>query len=170
MNIQTLRQAVYAQLDQLNPRERKLVGYCAAVVLLTITGLVLIEPAWRTLEHGPANQSALVSKAAQVMRAADELEALRSVRSRVQVKESDIQARLTQLLTETGIEQHAKLQRTEDGVLHVHFDSVSASAFLAWLAKTQAIASLRILRMEMEKISAVLLKGQVALQIQTGST
>ena len=86
------------QLDQLNTRERKLVTWGGAVAIALIGWFVLIEPAMVTIQQAPANQAALVDKAGQVMRAALDLEALRGARSRVVVPESDLQARLQQLL------------------------------------------------------------------------
>ena len=93
---------IQTRLDQLNTRERKLVTWGGTVALALIGWFVLLEPAIVTIQQAPANQAALVDKAGQVMRAAQDLEALRGARSRVVVPESDLQVRLQQLLEEQG--------------------------------------------------------------------
>ena len=162
-----------AQLDQLNSRERKLVTYGGALAAALIAWFVLIEPALLTIQQGPANQAALVDKAGQVMRAAQDLEALRGARSRVVVPESDLQARLQQLLDEQGIAEQASLARTEEGDIRVEFNGVSASGFLAWLARAEAISSLSLYLAVVEKVEAGVVRGYVTLlpgnQGNTGS-
>ena len=152
-----------AQLDQLNSRERKLVTYGGALAAVLIAWFVLIEPALLTIQQGPTNQAALVDKAGQVMRAAQDLEALRGARSRVVVPESDLQARLQQLLEEQGIAEQATLVRTEEGDIRVEFDNVPASGFLAWMARAEAISSITLNQAEVEKVQAGVLKGYVPL-------
>lgn len=152
-----------AQLDQLNTRERKLVIYGGALAAVLIGWFVLIEPALLTVQQAPANQAALVDKAGQVMRAAQDLEALRGARSRVVVPESDLQARLQQLLEEQGIAEQAALIRTEEGDIRVEFNRVSASGFLAWMARAEAISSINLNLAEVEKVEAGVLKGYVTL-------
>lgn len=163
MKLNSLLNKASAQLDQLNSRERKLVTYGGALALLLITWFVLIEPAMLTIQQGPANQAALVDKAGQVMRAAQDLEALRGARSRVVVPESDLQARLQQLLEEHGIAEQSSLLRTEEGDLRVEFNNVPAIGFLAWLARAEAISSVRLNMAELEKQEAGVLKGYVTL-------
>ena len=154
---------IQSQLDQLNTRERKLVTYGGALAAVLVTWFVLIEPAWVTVQQAPATQSALVDKAAQVMRAAQDLEALRGARSRVVVPESDLQARLQQLLEEQGINEQSALVRTEEGDIRVEFTNVSASGFLAWVARAESISSLSLNLAEVEKAEAGLLNGYVNL-------
>jgi len=154
---------IQSQLDQLNTRERKLVTYGGALAAVLVTWFVLIEPAWVTVQQAPATQSALVDKAAQVMRAAQDLEALRGARSRVVVPESDLQARLQQLLEEQGINEQSALVRTEEGDIRVEFTNVSASGFLAWVARAESISSLSLNLAEVEKAEAGLLNGYVTL-------
>ncbi|WP_341237117.1 type II secretion system protein GspM [uncultured Limnobacter sp.] len=150
-----------AQLDQLNGRERKLVTYGGALAAVLIAWFVLIEPALLTVQQGPANQAALVDKAGQVMRAAEDLDALRGARSRVVVPESDLQARLQQLLEEQGIAEQTTLVRTEEGDIRVEFNNVSASGFLAWLSRAESISSINMNVAEVEKPEAGVLKGYV---------
>ena len=154
---------IQAQLDQLNTRERKLVTYGGALAAALVTWFVLIEPAWVTVQQAPATQAALADKAGQVMRAAQDLEALRGARSRVVVPESDLQARLQQLLEEQGINEQAMLTRTEEGDIRVEFTKVSASGFLAWLVRAESISSLTLNLSEVEKAEAGLLNGYVTL-------
>ncbi len=97
------------------------------------------------------------------MRAAQDLEALRGARSRVVVPESDLQARLQQLLEEQGIAEQATLVRTEEGDIRVEFDNVPASGFLAWMARAEAISSITLNQAEVEKVQAGVLKGYVTL-------
>lgn len=170
MNIQQAIAKAQTQLDQLNPRERKLVGWGGLFAALAITWFVLIEPAWLTIQNAPANQQALAEKAAQVMRAADELEALRGARSRVQVREEDLEGRLAQLLVETGVQQQTTLRRTEEGEFRLDFTEAPAVGFLAWMAKVDGISSLTVHRMEMEKVAAGSLTGYVALLPKGGPT
>lgn len=163
MKQNSLVNKVQAQLDQLNTRERKLVTYGGALAAVLITWFVLIEPALVTVQQAPATQTALVDKAAQVMRAAQDLEALRGARSRVVVPESDLQARLQQLLEEQGIAEQGVLMRTEEGDIRVEFTDVSASGFLAWLARAESISSLTLNMAEVEKKDAGILNGYVTL-------
>ena len=137
--------------------------YGGALAAVLIAWFVLIEPALLTIQQGPANQAALVDKAGQVMRAAQDLEALRGARSRVVVPESDLQARLQQLLEEQGIAEQATLVRTEEGDIRVEFDNVPASGFLAWMARAEAISSITLNQAEVEKVQAGVLKGYVTL-------
>lgn len=163
MKQNSLMNKIQAQLDQLNTRERKLVTYGGALAAVLITWFVLIEPALVTVQQAPATQTALVDKAAQVMRAAQDLEALRGARSRVVVPESDLQARLQQLLEEQGIAEQGVLMRTEEGDIRVEFTDVSASGFLAWLARAESISSLSLNMAEVEKKDAGILNGYVTL-------
>ncbi|WP_334119035.1 type II secretion system protein GspM [Limnobacter sp.] len=151
------------RLDQLNTRERKLVTHGGSLAAVLIAWFVLIEPALLTVQQAPANQAALVDKAGQVMRAAQDLEALRGARSRVVVPESDLQARLQQLLDEQGITEQANLVRTEEGDIRVEFNNVSASGFLAWVARAEAISSLTLNMAEVEKVEAGVVKGYATL-------
>lgn len=163
MKANSLVNKVQNQLDQLNSRERKLVTHGGALAAVLIAWFVLIEPALLTVQQAPANQAALVDKAGQVMRAAQDLEALRGARSRVVVPESDLQARLQQLLEEQGIAEQANLVRTEEGDIRVEFNNVSASGFLAWVARAEAISSLTLNMAEVEKVEAGVVKGYVTL-------
>jgi general secretion pathway protein M len=163
MKLNPLINKLQAQLDQLNSRERKLVTYGGALAAALITWFVLIEPAMLTVQQAPATQAALVDKAAQVMRAAQDLEALRSARSRVVVPESDLQARLQQLLEEQGIADQGALVRTEEGDIRIEFTDVSASGFLAWLARAESISSLTLNMAEIEKKEAGVLSGYITL-------
>jgi len=158
-----IKQKLNSQLDQLNARERMLVTYGGALAGVLITWFVFIEPAWQTVQQAPGAQAALVDKAGQVMRAAQDLEALRGARSRVVVPESDLQARLQQLLDEQGIAEQAALVRTEEGDIRVEFNNVSASGFLAWMARAEAISSINLNLAEVEKVEAGVLKGYVTL-------
>ncbi|BET24666.1 type II secretory pathway component PulM [Limnobacter thiooxidans] len=154
---------IQTRLDQLNTRERKLVTWGGTVALALIGWFVLLEPAIVTIQQAPANQAALVDKAGQVMRAAQDLEALRGARSRVVVPESDLQVRLQQLLEEQGIAEQTNLVRTEEGDIRIEFKQVSASGFLAWLSRAEAISSLQLHLAEVEKVEAGVLSGYVNL-------
>jgi general secretion pathway protein M len=171
MNSKDFLNRVQSPLDQLNSRERKLVTYGGMLAAVLISWFVLIEPALLTVQQGPANQAALVDKAGQVMRAVQDLEALRGARSRVVVPENDLQPRLQQLLEEQGIGEQATLIRTEEGDIRVEFSNVSASGFLAWLANAEAISSMSLNTAEIEKVQAGVLKGYVTLlPVNQGNT
>ena len=163
MKPKALFNTLHNRLDQLSAREYKVVAYGSAVVAALITWFLLIEPAMLTIQQAPANQAALVDKAGQVMLAAQDLEALRGTRSRVVVAESDIQARLQQLLNEKGIAEQANLIRTEEGDTRVEFSNVSASGFLAWVAGAEAISNVTVNTAEIEKVEAGVLTGHVTL-------
>lgn len=154
---------VQSRLDQLNTRERKLVTWGGSLALVLIGWFVLIEPALTTIRQAPANQAALVDKAGEVMRAALDLEALRGARSRVVVPESDLQARLQELLDEQGIAEQASLVFTAEGEYRVEFSGVSASGLLSWMARAEAISSLQLNLAEVEKVEAGVLSGYVTL-------
>lgn len=158
-----------SRLDQLNSRERMLVTYGGALAGVLLTWFVLIEPAWVTVREAPANQAALVDKAGQVMRAAQDLEALRGARSRVVVPETDLQARLQELLNEQGIAEQASLVRTEEGDIRVDFNGVSATGFLAWLLRAESISSLTVNQAEMQKVEAGVLSGYVTMLPMNGN-
>ncbi|HEX4918993.1 MAG TPA: type II secretion system protein GspM, partial [Limnobacter sp.] len=132
------------RLDQLNPRERKLVTWGGGVACLLVLWLVLLEPAWLTVQQAPANQAALVDKAAQVMRAAHELEALRGTRSRVVVRNEDLDTRISQMLAERGIAEQANMRRTEEGELRIEFKQVAVSGLLTWLSQVESISSVKL--------------------------
>ena len=157
-----LKQRLNSRLDQLNARERALVTYGGALAAVLIPWFVLIEPAWQTVQQAPSNQAALVDKAGQVMRAAQDLEALRGARSRVAVPDTDLQKRLEELLVEQGIAERSTLIRTEEGDIRVEFAQVSASGFLAWLVRAEAISSLKANVGEIEKGQAGELSGYLS--------
>lgn len=163
MNARKQLASLQDKLDQLSPRERKLLTYGGGLCALAFTWLVLIEPALLTIQRAPANQEALVSKAGQVMRAAQELDTLKSARSRVVVPEDNLQDRIGQLLAENGIAETAALQRTEEGDLRVEFSQTSASAVLAWMAQIDGISSVDVHQVEIEKTEAGLLSGYLVL-------
>jgi len=157
-----IKQKLNSQLDQLNARERMLVTYGGALAGVLITWFVFIEPAWQTVQQAPGAQAALVDKAGQVMRAAQDLEALRGARSRVVVPDTDLQQRLEALLIEQGIAERSTLIRTEEGDIRVEFAQVSASGFLAWLVRAEAISSLKANVGEIEKGQAGELSGYLS--------
>lgn len=169
MKTNDLLNKAHAQLDQLNPRERKLVLYGGALAALLITWFVLLEPAIVTVQQAPATQAALVDKAGQVMRAAQELETLRGTRSRVVVPQTDVQQRLQVLLNEQGIADNTSLVQTEEGDIRLELNNVSATGFLAWLVQAESISSLRINTAEIEKTGAGVLRGHVTLLTDTQS-
>ncbi|WP_370260614.1 type II secretion system protein GspM [Limnobacter sp.] len=151
------------RLDQLNPRERKLVTWGGLVAGLLVLWLVLLEPAWLTVQKAPENQAALVDKAALVMRAAQDLEALRGTRSRVVVRNEDLDTRIQQMLLEHGIAEQATLRRTEEGDMRVEFTGTSATGWLAWLAQVEGISSLTLAQAEMSKDEAGIVSGYVSM-------
>lgn len=148
------------KLDQLQPRERALILGGVVFLLLVFVGLVLVAPAVKTLYQAPAQQLARVEKASQVLRAASELESLRASRSQVQVREEDLQQRLQELLQAQGIDQQARVVRTEEGDLQVVLNKAFASGVLAWLAKTESISSLHLVQAQLHKDEAGLLSGE----------
>lgn len=157
---------IQAKLDQLNTREKTLVTYGGLFAGVLVTWFGLIEPALLQVQNAPNTQAALLQKAGQVMRAAQELEELRSVRSRVVLPEGDVQNRLQQLLEEQGMAKQTTLLSTEEGGLRVEFQSVPATAFLAWIARVESISNLRLNMAEIEKVEAGVLNGHVTLFIQ----
>ncbi|HEX4880681.1 MAG TPA: type II secretion system protein GspM, partial [Limnobacter sp.] len=155
--------ALRDRLDQLNPRERKMVTWGGAIAAALVLWLVLLEPAIVTIRQAPANQAALVDKAAQVMRAAQDLDALRGTRSRVVVRDEDLNARLAQMLSEQGIAEQAEVRRTEEGELLVEFKQVAVSGLLAWLSQVEGISSVSLVQSELTKQEAGIVSGYVTL-------
>lgn len=156
-----LRQAVLARLDSLNPRERKLVTWGAGLALLALVWSVLIEPAWVTLRTAPGLEQAATQKVAAVMSAADELDALRGARARIQVREQDLEPRLNQLLIDQNLQSQAVLIRTEEGEFRVEFTEAPAVGLLAWLGRAEAITSLRLNQMNVQKVGPGVMTGVV---------
>ncbi len=158
---------IFAQLDQLSSRERKLVAMGATVVALLMVWFGLIEPALLTLKQAPANQAALLEKAALVMRAGQELDTLRGTRSRLadKLEERDIAIDLQQLLVKQGIADQASVVRTGAGEFQVQLHQVPALGFLAWLSQVESVLNLTVHKADVEKIEAGVLGGSLTLQV-----
>jgi general secretion pathway protein M len=169
MNAKQLLNAAHTQLDQLNPRERRGVLSAVAALVLALVWTFLVEPAWQTIQQGPANQEALLDKANQVLRAANELDALRKVQSRVHLKAADAQPRIKQLLQEKGIADQAKVEQTDEQHIRVKFEHVNAAGFLAWLASAESISTIAVQQMQMKKHAASVLDGELTFSIQQPS-
>jgi general secretion pathway protein M len=170
MNAKPLLSTLHAQLDQLSPRERRGVLSAALVLVLALVWGVFVEPAWQTIQQGPANQEALLDKANQVLRAANELDTMRKVQSRVHVKVADAPPRLSQLLQDKGIAEQAKIEQTDEQHIRVKFEHVNAAGFLAWLASAESISTIAVQQMQMKKHEASVLDGEVMFTIQPASS
>ncbi|HEY1057169.1 MAG TPA: type II secretion system protein GspM [Limnobacter sp.] len=170
MNLQQHIQQLQARLDQLNPRERLLVTWGGALTALVLLWSLGLDPAIQTLKNAPAEQQALQDKAAQVMRAATELEALRGARSRVVVRDSELEPRLAQLLVDQALQQQSTLRRTEEGELRIEFTEAPAAGVLAWLNKAESISSLTLLETDLKKVAAATLTGHVVFLPKAGNT
>ncbi|MCQ8897634.1 type II secretion system protein M [Limnobacter humi] len=169
MKLQQAMEQVRARLDQLNPRERRLVTWGSALTGAVLLWTVGLDPAIQTLKSAPGQQQALQAKAAEVMRAASELEALRGARSRVVVRDSELEPRLAQLLVDQTLQQQTTLRRTEEGELRIEFTEAPAAAVLAWLSKAESIASLTLLEAELNKVAAATLTGHVVFLPKAGN-
>lgn len=166
MNAKQLLTTLHTQLDQLNPRERRGVLSALAVLVLALVWTVLLEPAWQTIQQGPSKQQALLDKANQVFRAADELDAMRQVQSRVHLKPANARTRLAELLQEKGIAEHGKVTQVDEQHLRVTFEKVNAAGFLAWLAGAESISTIAVQNLHMQKQAASVLEGEVTFAIQ----
>ena len=159
-----------SQLNQLNDRERKLIIYAGLFAGLLFLWLVLIEPALLTVRHAPANQAALIEKAAQVERAASEIEALRGTKAQLQVLPEDLKTRLSQMLQSEGIAEQSTLSTTPENGFRVDFQNVAVSGLLSWVAQAQTIAGVWINQAGIEKTDAGVAKGFVTLVLRTEHT
>lgn len=72
-----LLQPLQVRWASLAARERRLVGLALAVLLLFITWLLAVQPAWRTLSSAPAQMDSLESQWQTMQRLANEARGLR---------------------------------------------------------------------------------------------
>lgn len=155
-----------SKLDELNPRERKLVSYGGGLSALIIVWFVLVDPAVTTLTGSDQRIQALVQKAGAVERAAQNLEALRGARSRVQVQSSELDTRLKRILTDEGITTGAKVERTEEGMIKVSLQQAPAGAFLKWLAQAETLSGLKTSELKLQKTDAGVVSGELTFSTQ----
>jgi general secretion pathway protein M len=165
-SLDTLWGQLQGKLDELNPRERKLVSYGGALSALVIVWFVLVDPAVATLTGSEQRIQALVQKAGAVERAAQNLEALRGARSRVQVQSSELDTRLKRILTDEGITDGATVDRTEEGMIRVNLQQVPAGALLKWLAQAETLSGLKTSELKLQKTDAGVVSGEVVFGTQ----
>lgn len=133
--------AIKDKLDQMNERERRVVTWGSVFVGLCLLWFVLLEPAINTLASANQKQAELVDKAAQVKRAALELEALKSTRSQVIIKDEEALPRLTNLLSQEGLSA-AQVNRTESGAIEVNLEQAPVVGVLKWLVQSESLTNL----------------------------
>lgn len=133
--------AIKDKLDQMNERERRVVTWGSVFVGLCLLWFVLLEPAINTLASANQKQAELVGKAAQVKRAALELEALKSTRSQVIIKDEEALPRLTNLLSQEGLSA-AQVNRTESGAIEVNLEQAPVVGVLKWLVQSESLTNL----------------------------
>lgn len=165
-SLDTLWGQLQGKLDELNPRERKLVSYGGGLSALVIVWFVLVDPAVATLTGSEQRIQALVQKAGAVERAAQNLEALRGARSRVQVQSSELDTRLKRILTDEGITDGATVDRTEEGMIRVNLQQVPAGALLKWLAQAETLSGLKTSELKLQKTDAGVVSGEVVFGTQ----
>lgn len=165
-NLNNLLNQLRGKLDELNPRERKLVNYGGSLSALILIWFLLIDPAVTTLTGSDQRIEALVQKAGAVERAAQNLEALRGARSRVQVQSSELDARLRRILVDEGITEGATVDRTEEGMIRVSLEQVSAGAFLKWLAQAETLSGLKTSELKLQKTDAGIVTGELVFGTQ----
>lgn len=169
LQLENLWQKVQGRLDELNPRERKLVGYGALLTGLILCWWVLIDPAMRTLEGSAARLEALAQKAGAVERAAQDLQALQGARSRVQVQPAELNTRLARLLADEGLKDSTTLTRSEEGMLRLDLNSAPAGAVLKWLAQAEALSGVKTAEMKVQKQDAGVVSGYILFATPVGS-
>lgn len=165
-SLSTLLQQLQGKLDELNPRERKLVNYGGGLSALIVVWFVLVDPAVTTLTGADQRIEALVQKAGAVERAAQNLEALRGARSRVQVQSSELDTRLKRILSDEGITEGATVDRTEEGIIRVSLQQVPAGAFLKWLAQAETLSGLKASELKLQKTDAGVVSGELMFSTQ----
>lgn len=154
------------KLDELNPRERQLVTWGAWVAGVALLWTVLLDPAIATLTGHEERLNGAVQRAAEVKRAATELQLLQGARARVQIKAEELDGQLKTYLAEEGLTDQAQLGRTDEGMIRVEFKQASAAAWLKWMAKSEALTGLRTVDVQMRKGEAGVVQGEVKFATQ----
>ncbi|MDX1668692.1 MAG: type II secretion system protein GspM [Limnobacter sp.] len=156
---------VQAKLDQLNPRERKLVTWGVTFLGLCAVWFVLIDPALQTLNGAEERRAQLVEKTARVKRAAMDLQDLQGTRSRVILKADDALSQLRTLLQENQLGGSAEIGRNETGAVEVTFQEASVVQWLRWLTQTEGLSNLTLLEAQISKGQAGVVSGSLVFDL-----
>ena len=116
---------------KLAPRERRLVGLAAAVAVLTLVWLLLLEPALQTTQRLRQSLPALRAQAAQVDAVVREAKALQRQGGGADApaQQSDLEASLAM----AGLTEVASIDATEPGQWRVTVEQAPAQALIQWL-------------------------------------
>lgn len=161
---------VQAQLDTLNPRERKLVSWAALFATLVFVWLVLLEPAINTLDGADARRTALLEKANKVTEAALNLDAMRGSRSQISVKAEELGVRVQKLAAEAGLTAHLEMQTDSTGHVSATLKNAPAAGVLRWLAMVDGLGSVRVTQASLSKPEAGTVEGSVTISQLAGKS
>lgn len=154
-----LRSRASAAWQGLAPRERRLVGLAAALVLLALLWTVAVQPAWRTLARAPAEIDRLDAELQTMQHLAAEAQALRDTPP---VAPAQAQAALQAATTRLG--EKAQLTPAGDRIV-VRFNGIAPSALREWLAEARAGARARPVAVALQR-SGEGLVGSVELVLE----
>lgn len=120
------------------PRERRLLGLAAGVVLIALSWSVAIQPALRTLRNAPAELQALSADLSQMQALQARAQALQTLPA------TDTAATLSQFHALTQQILGASAQSTQTGgLLRVQLSNVAADTLARWLVAVGSDARLR---------------------------
>ncbi|NJM32180.1 MAG: type II secretion system protein M [Limnobacter sp.] len=146
------QRSLETRLDELAPRERRLLLGGVLFGALALCWLVAFEPALQLIENAEEKQASLLQKASEVKREAAQLQALQSARSRVVVPPNEMDKRLIRLLADNNLSPQASVSRTEEGEILVELTNASAAGTLQWLAQTESLSNLTLAQTQFAKV------------------
>lgn len=162
----SLSNKIQSRLDELNPRERKLVTWGGATAAIMIGWFVLIDPAMTNLQGSANRIEELSRKTASVQRAALDLNELKGSRSRINVGKEDVLPRLQTLANQEGLGSSVTLKRLEDGLIELQAEQASVAGILQWLAQAEGLSNINIGQINLTKGEAGLVSGSIAVEVQ----
>jgi len=133
--LHTLNATGIARWHRMSVRERRLVGALVAVAGVPLVYLVLVEPAWRTIDRHAQDLPALRAQAARVDALVQESIALRGQRS-AQIAPQALQTELTASLNRAalgGVHGVKPLNGTDAPGFEVTLTDVTAAALFDWM-------------------------------------
>lgn len=138
-----------ASWNRLEPRERRLVGFAAAVVGLALLWLLALAPALATLRNAPAQQQALQAETARMQALRSEAEAVKAL-PRLGHEEA---RRALEAATRQRLDRAGQLSITGDRAQLVLNDA-AAQDLADWLVDARANAHATVLEARLTRAGA----------------
>ena len=132
------REALRGRWAALSPRDRRLLGWSAALLGLYLVWLLAVAPAWHTLATAPAQQDALDAQWRQMQALATDARQLRGV---VPVTVEQASAALTAATERLGAQGKLSLQGQR---ALLSLKGANAEQLRNWLAEARAGARARV--------------------------